>query len=140
MTGRTAIARILLAALLLFGTFSALAQSAPAIEQRKIDYLIASVGQLQGAQFIRNGTAYDAGDAVDHLQMKRRYAGKHLHSADDFIRLCATGSSMSGKPYLIRFADGHVEPAAQWLRARLTAYRDAPVRPAPGSPATVPTR
>jgi hypothetical protein len=61
--------------------------------------------------------------------MKRRYAGKHLQTADDFIRLCATGSSMSGKPYLIRFADGHTEPSAQWLRERLAVYPSGTATP-----------
>lgn len=129
MSARTTLARIMLAALLLFGTLGALAQSSATIEQRKIDYLIESVGQLKGAQFIRNGTTYDASDAVHHLEMKRRYAGKHLQTADDFIRLCATGSSMSGKPYLIRFADGHTEPSAQWLRERLAVYPSGAARP-----------
>lgn len=140
MRRRPAIVRLVLVAMLLLATFTALAQSAPAIEQRKIDYLIQSVAQLKGAQFIRNGSAYDAAAAVHHLELKRHYAGDRVRSADDFIRLCATGSSMSGKPYTIRFADGHVEAVADWLRARLVAWHDAPVSPAPGSPATSPRR
>lgn len=132
--------RLMLVAVLLLATFTALAQSPAAVEQRKIDYLIQSVAQLKGAQFIRNGSAYDATAAVHHLELKRHYAGDRVHSADDFIRLCATGSSISGRPYTIRFADGHVETSAHWLRARLAAWREASVRPASGSPATSPPR
>jgi len=138
--GHARIVRIALAALLMLGISSALAQSPPpALEQRKIDYLIQSVAQLRGAQFIRNGSAYDASAAVHHLELKRRYAGHRVRTADDFIRLCATGSSMSGMPYTIRFADGHIETSARWLRARLAAWRDAPVTSS-GSPATAPRR
>lgn len=128
------------ALLLMLAALTAMAQQAPAVEQRKIDYLIQSIAQLHHAQFIRNGSAYDAAAAVRHLELKRRYAGERVRSAEDFIRLCATGSSISGQPYTIRFADGHVETVAGWLRARLAAWREAPVISAPGSPATSPPR
>jgi hypothetical protein len=134
------LSRLAWIALLMFATFNAMAQQAPASEQRKIDYLIQSVAQLHGAKFIRNCSSYDASAAVRHLELKRRYAGSRVQTADDFIRLCATGSSMSGRPYTIRFADGHVETSAHWLRAQLAAWRDVPVTPASGSPATSPHR
>lgn len=114
--------RTLLKALLLMSLLIGVAQAASPVEQRKIDYLIDSVSQLHDAQFIRNGSSYDADKAVSHLRLKLRYAGDKVQTADDFIRLCATGSSMSGKPYLIRFADGHTEPSAQWLHERLAVY------------------
>lgn len=114
--------RTLLKALLLMSLLVGVAQAASPVEQRKIDYLIDSVSQLHDAQFIRNGSSYGADKAVSHLRLKLRYAGDKVQTADDFIRLCATGSSMSGKPYLIRFADGHTEPSAQWLHERLAIY------------------
>lgn len=132
--------RLALVAWLLLGTCAALAQAATAVEQRKIDYLIQSVAHLQGARFIRNGSAYDAAAAVRHLELKRRYADDRVHTADDFIRLCATGSSISGRPYTIRFADGHVETSAGWLHARLAQWHDGAVTSASGSPATSPGR
>jgi hypothetical protein len=93
------------------------------LEQQKIDYLIASVAALKGASFIRNGTAYDAQHAAAHMQLKRRFAGGRISTAEQFIVYCATGSSMSGKPYTIRFADGHTLASASYLRARLAAFR-----------------
>ena len=134
------LSRLAWMALLMVATLNAMAQQAPASEQRKIDSLIQSVAQLHGAQFIRNGSSYDASAAVSHLELKRRYAGSRVQTADDFIRLCATGSSISGKQYTIRFADGHAETSAHWLRARLAAWRDMPVTPVSGSPATSPHR
>jgi hypothetical protein len=89
------------------------------VEGRKIDYLIASIETLQGAQFIRNGTAYDAKQAADHLRLKLRTAGSRVVTAEDFIRLCASVSSVSGIPYQIRFADGRVVSSQAYLRQKL---------------------
>ncbi|HJW08815.1 MAG TPA: DUF5329 family protein, partial [Holophagaceae bacterium] len=75
---------------------------APQSETTKIEALIQSVEKLQGqAVFVRNGAEHDAKAAGDHLRMKWKNAGSHVKTAGDFIRLCATGSSMSGQPYKI---------------------------------------
>jgi hypothetical protein len=92
------------------------------LEEKKIDYLIASIETLQNAQFIRNGVAYEAKAAADHLRLKRRGAGSRVATADDFIRLCASVSSMSGTPYQIRFSDGRVVSSESFLRERLTEF------------------
>lgn len=99
------------------------AAATPATEQQKIDYLIASVAALKGASFIRNGSAYDARHAAAHMRLKRRFAGDRVKTAQDFITCCATGSSMSGLPYTIRFADGHTLESAIYLRRLLATYR-----------------
>lgn len=91
----------------------------PLSEQAKIQSLIASVEQLPGAVFIRNGTEYDAHKAADHLRLKLKYAGKRVQTADQFISNLATGSSMTGKPYQIRFADGHTVESAVYFREQL---------------------
>lgn len=88
----------------------------PNTESAKIDRLIQKIRELEGAVFIRNGTEHSAQEAAEHLQLKRSKAGKRLQTAEDFIRYCATKSSLSGEPYLIRFKDGHSEPAAEFLR------------------------
>ncbi len=96
-----------------------------ALEQRKIDYLIASVAALKNASFIRNGKAYDAPKAADHMRLKLRFAGSRVKNAEDFIVYCGTGSSVSGIKYTIRFADGHTEDSATYLRHRLNTYSPA---------------
>ena len=90
-------------------------------EPQKIEALIAAVAALPNAEFIRNGEAHPAADAAAHLRMKWGKAGKRVKTAEDFIRLCASQSYLSGTPYQIRFADGRVESAGPWLRARLMA-------------------
>lgn len=98
------------------------ADDSTAYEVRKIDYLIASIETLQAAQFIRDGTAYDAKKAADHLRLKLRMAGSRVATAEDFIRLCATASSVTGTPYQIRFADGRVVLAETYLKQKLTVF------------------
>jgi hypothetical protein len=92
------------------------------IEEARIEYLIAVIGSLPGGQFIRNGKAYDAKAAVNHLRFKLRYAGSSVRTAEDFIRYCATQSSMSGEPYQIRFPDGHSVTSAVFLRQKLVEF------------------
>jgi hypothetical protein len=92
------------------------------VEERKIDYLITSIESLQNAQFVRNGVAYEAKAAADHLRLKRRMAGSRVATADDFIRLCASVSSMSGTPYQIQFSDGRVVLSEAFLRERLAEF------------------
>ena len=96
-------------------------------EAAKIEALIASVEQLRGAVFIRNGTEYDAAKAAAHLRRKLGYAGKRVKTADQFIQHLATGSSMTGKPYRIRFADGQSVESASYFREQLRKL-DGPTR------------
>jgi len=94
------------------------------IEQRKIEYLINTIANLHGALFIRNGGEYDAPRAADHLRLKLQYAGGRIKTAEDFIVYCATGSSITGKLYQIKFADGRVVATAAFLHDRLAAYSE----------------
>ena len=92
------------------------------VEAQKIEYLIASVATLQNAQFVRNGTAYDGKAAADHLRMKLSKALSRISTAEDFIRLCGSVSSMSGVPYKIRFADGTTIESEVYFRQKLTLF------------------
>lgn len=92
------------------------------IEQRKIEYLINAVADLQGARFIRNGGEYDGRRAADHLRVKLHYGAGRIKTAQDFILYCATGSSMTGEVYKIKFADGRIVATAAFLHDKLAAY------------------
>ena len=102
---------------------SALCIAQSNIEQQKIEYLIGEVGKLHDAHFIRNGTQYDADRAADHLRMKFRYATSRIKTAEDFIAYCATGSSVTGEKYQIRFADGRTVEAAAFLKGKLAEFK-----------------
>ncbi len=84
--------------------------------------MIGSIAGLHDARFIRNGTEYDSQRAADHLRLKLRVAGSRVETAADFIADCATGSSVTGKPYQIKFADGHFVAVAAFLRKKLAAW------------------
>ena len=114
------------ALMLLFAVVLAFAGSAqasrPDAEQKKIDYLIASLQNLEGATFIRNGSEYSALKAADHLRMKLQRAGDRIQTAEQFIDELGTKSSMSGEKYRIRFKDGRVLESARVLRDSLAQY------------------
>ena len=109
-----------LLALLAAGTSHAYGPSV--VEAQKIEYLITSVATLQNAQFVRNGTSYDGKSAADHLRLKLKNAGSKIATVEDFIRLCGTGSSVSGIPYSIRFADGTTLNADLYFRQKLALF------------------
>lgn len=98
------------------------AQQVQDTEKVKINFLLQAIGSLEGAQFIRNGSAYTAAEAEAHLRLKWGAAGKRVSSAEDFIRYCATGSSMSGLPYQIKWSDGRMVTTAAFLSQKLSEY------------------
>ncbi len=109
-------------------------QSANPTEPQKIEAIIHVLEALKDAQFIRNGSAYNATEAGAHLRMKWKYAGRAVKSAPDFIRLCGSTSSLSGKPYLVRYKDGHEVKASDFLWAALKKVEsEAGKEPSPKS-------
>lgn len=112
----------LLGLLFLVGLLAAPAFARDALEDQRIEFLITAIAEMQDATFVRNGSEYDAQHAADHMRLKLRYAGSRVNTAEDFITCCATGSSMSGEPYTIKFADGRIVPSADFLREKLAEY------------------
>jgi len=101
---------------------SRLAAAAPgATEQARIERLLDAVAQLKDAQFVRNGQAPASADAARFLREKLKSRGADVATAEQFIERIASVSSTSGKPYLIRFADGRELTSAEFLRTRLKA-------------------
>ena len=88
-------------------------------ETRKIEMLIDSVEHLPGAVFIRNGGEHNSVEAASHMRMKWKVAGRRVHSARDFIRLCANESSMTHLKYKIRLSNGTTVESGKWLTERL---------------------
>jgi hypothetical protein len=111
--------RVLAALVLCLVAIGAARADTNAAEAQRIEHLIRAVEELPNAKFLRNGSAYDARAAADHLRLKLRNAGARVKTAEDFIRFCASKSSASGKPYRIRFADGTMQTSEAFLRARL---------------------
>lgn len=120
----------LLFALLLMLLIPSAAVAKVMTEAEKINALIVSVETLPGAVFIRNGGEHDAKKAADHLRLKLRGAGRRVKTAEDFIRLCASESSLTGRKYRIRFANGNSVDSEQFLKEQLQRLEAAPAKPA----------
>lgn len=91
----------------------------------EIAYLLEFVGS-SGCAFQRNGTWHSSVKAQAHLGDKYEYLRKHgkITSAEDFIELAATRSSLSGRSYEVRCAGATPQPSSLWLSAALARYRD----------------
>jgi hypothetical protein len=74
-------------------------------DEQKINQLILFVEKTD-AKFIRNDVEYSGVDAAKHLKMKREKAGSKIKTAKDFIDQIASKSSMSGKPYQMKYKNG----------------------------------
>jgi hypothetical protein len=118
---RGSMKNILVTSLVILTLFSGVLNAQEDIEKKKIEFLISSVEHLKGATFIRNGTEYDGKKAAEHLRMKLQNTVA-VETADDFIRLCASKSFISGKPYLIRSSDGKTINTEQYFRKKLKEY------------------
>lgn len=108
---------VLVSIFLASGALAAL--PAPLSEAAKIDALIRAIEARSDLRFLRNEVEYSASEAALHLRMKLAIAGSQIKTADDFIEHLATGSSVTGKPYLVRFVDGKLVPSAEFLRGEL---------------------
>jgi len=95
------------------------AAGAPPEERAKIEALLAHVGSMKNAVFIRNGKEYDATAAAKFLRGKWEAHDKEIHSAAEFIEKVATKSSTSGKPYRIRLEDGKETDCGPYLTGQL---------------------
>jgi hypothetical protein len=75
-------------------------------------------------QFVRNGDEFPGPRARAHLEKKLDYLeGKNrVNSAEDFIELAATRSSMTGRAYEVRCPEG-AQPANTWLKKELQRQR-----------------
>lgn len=98
------------------------ASARDAKEQARIDFIIHDAETSQGLKFIRNGSEYEGAPAAKHLRMKLNYGGERLKTAEDFIKYCATESSMTHQKYSVRTADGKVNDSATYFTERLHVF------------------
>ena len=122
--------RIILSILLAITCF-AYGSGSPS-ELQKIDALLKSV-KSSDVTFIRNGTDYTAEEAYEHLRRKLNSAQnswfappKEEWTARLLIEKIASRSSISRKPYLVRFKDGRTIEAHVWLTEMLREIESPP--------------
>ena len=98
----------------------------PPHEQSRIEKLIHFIETRKDMTFIRNGTEYTCTDAAKFLRGKMESMGGEVTNARDFIERIASKSSMSGKPYQVKFADGKLMMASQFLSDELKRMEGQP--------------
>ena len=101
-----------------------LALPLPATESldQTIQYLLDYVANSH-ATLIRNGTSHTAAEAAAHIKAKYEHYKDQIKTPQDFIRLSASKSLLSGKPYLVRPPNGKEMRLDAWLQDALKAHR-----------------
>ena len=118
------IAYILLLPLALLASYAANAEqpsSCMSLEST-IEYLTDQVTRSR-LTFVRNGKHHTGPEAAEHMRKKYEHFREDIHTPEDFIRLAATKSLLSGEPYTVLTTEGDELPTADWLRAALRACR-----------------
>jgi len=105
---------------------AAFADPTPAPVRAEIDAMLNRL-EASGCQFQRNGSWHDGARARSHLLDKLAYIEKRgtVQSAEQFIELAASRSSLSGRPYQVRCGGLAPVESRQWLSEQLTAVRGA---------------
>src|SRR3954470_20368425 len=114
--------RLVLRATVILLAFAAIASAREAREQARIDFLLQSVEKADKAVFIRNGGEHDATAAAKHLRQKLDYVGERVQTAEQFIKYCASESSLTHQKYKIRLPDGQTMDAAEFLTNKLREF------------------
>jgi len=118
---------VLLATLLVFGDMAntkALSTARASTENvdDTITYLLDHVAKSDCA-FIRNGQVHTGLEASVHFKAKYDHFKPEIKTPEDFIRLTATKSLITGTAYLVKPLTGPAIPCADWLGQALADYR-----------------
>ena len=87
-----------------------------------IQYLLNFV-KTSDCIFIRNNKEHTSAEAASHMQKKYEHFKDRIKTPEDFIRLTATKSLMTGKLYYIKLKDGKKLSSEAWLLRALEEYR-----------------
>lgn len=75
------------------------------------------------AEFARNGSTHTPAEAREHVNAKYEHFKNQIKTPEDFIRLSATKSLLTGKPYLVKPKGGKEQTLSDWLTEALRAHR-----------------
>lgn len=123
--------RMILSASALAAVLVFLVGAPPVAETERGENLEAAIEHLlefvraSDVVFIRNNTEHTPAEAADHIARKYDHYRKKIETPEDFIRLSASKSMMSGRPYTVRLPGGAVITTREWLEAELAKFRAA---------------
>jgi hypothetical protein len=87
-----------------------------------INFLLDYVAKSD-ATFIRNGQKHTPQEAANHIKAKYEHFKSEIKTPEDFIRLSASKSLLTGQPYLVRTVDGNEMHLDAWLTEALKKHR-----------------
>ena len=90
--------------------------------QSEINHLLNYVKSTE-CQYERNGTFHQGPEAAQHITKKYKYYEDDIESTEDFIKLSATKSTISGKHYQIHCEGAKPVKSKDWLLKELAAFR-----------------
>ena len=88
----------------------------------EIDHLLQYI-RSSGCMFIRNGKEHDPKATVQHIMVKYNYFKKEIESAERFIELCASKSTVTHTSYKISCAGQPQSESKAWLLQELSNFR-----------------
>ena len=88
----------------------------------EIDHLLIYVENTE-CQYERNGKLHAGMNSVEHIKKKYNYFKSKIDSAEKFIELSATKSTMSGKFYMVLCKGKPEIKSQEWLLQELKSYR-----------------
>ena len=114
----------LMAILLALWSVSAFSGEIGVKQKAEIDHLFSFI-DASPCEFSRNGKWYTAAKAGDHIKTKYQYllVKGMIGSAEEFIELAATKSSVSGKYYLVKCGSSTEIRSEDWLKQELSSFR-----------------
>jgi len=107
---------------LLLSLLLTLTLSAKDVLHKEIDHLLNYVKTTE-CIYIRNSDNYKGAKAMSHIKRKYDYFEDDIHTAEDFIALSATKSTMSGNKYHIKCPNQPEVESGRWLLDELARYR-----------------
>ena len=90
--------------------------------QAEIDHLLKTI-ENSNCDFIRNGKAHSADEAIDHILKKYDHFKDKIKTTEDFIDYCASKSMLSDQPYLISCQGEDPVESKIWFLRVLDRFR-----------------
>jgi hypothetical protein len=88
----------------------------------EVEHLLAYL-ETSECEMVRNGRSHNGEEAVKHVRRKYEYYRDDISSTEDFIRLSASRSTMSGKPYQVHCPGQPAMNSQDWLLTELSVFR-----------------
>ena len=110
------------AAILLLSFASHSYADVPPKQQYEVQHLMNFV-KNSACDIVRNGSAHNAADALEHIQKKYDYFKDDISTSEEFIAYAATKSTMTGRYYLVECKGKEKLKTKDWLLQELQQYR-----------------